>query len=770
MVNWFGIADVADLIAGPNAGAATTVASVVRNWPSAMRRFERFFVRRVCKPQTGTTNTRQPVMVLVLLLLMCGCFSKAQADDGYRLWLRYEQLPSRSLNVYRERIKSIAVQGESPALDSVRHELRLGCTGLLGKPITIEEDSAEASVVVGLPETSPLIRTLRWETDLRRLGPEGFRIRSITVSGRQVILIAASKDTGALYGAFHFLRLLQTEQPLERFQIDQKPGLKLRLLNHWDNLDGTIERGYAGKSLWNWNELPQRVDSRLVDYARANASIGINGTVLNNVNADSRILSPEYLNKIAAVANVLRPYGIRVYLSARFSAPIELGKLSTADPLDPSVRAWWQQKASEIYRLIPDFGGFLVKANSEGQPGPRTYNRTHADGANMLAAALAPHHGTIMWRAFVYDMKPGYDRAGAAYENLRPFDRKFAPNVLLQVKNGPIDFQPREPFHPLFGAMPHTQLMPELQITQEYLGFANHLVFLAPMWREFLDSDTHAAGRGSTVTRIVDGRLHRQHLTGIAGVANTGSDRNWTGHHVAQANWYAFGRLAWNPVVSSEQIATEWTRMTLTREMSAVTTIVRLMLGSHEAAVDYMTPLGLHHLMWGGHHYGPAPWWDKEARADWNPLYYHKADAFGVGFDRTKTGSNTVSQYHPPVRREFSNVQTCPEKFLLWFHHVAWDHRMKSGRTLWDELAFHYQHGVDWTRSTRTTWATLAGSIDSEWHSAVSEKLAIQERDAVWWRDACLLYFQTFAKRPLPRGVEPPAKTLAEYKAKALEW
>ncbi|HEY0366866.1 MAG TPA: alpha-glucuronidase, partial [Pyrinomonadaceae bacterium] len=418
----------------------------------------------------------------------------------------------------------------------------------------------------------------------------------------------------------------------------------------------------------------------------------------------------------------------------------------------------------------PDFGGFVVKANSEGQPGPRTYNRTHADGANMLAAALAPHHGIVIWRAFVYDVKPGYDRAGAAYENLKPFDGKFAPNVLLQVKNGPIDFQPREPFHPLFGAMPRTQLIPELQITQEYLGFSNHFVFLASMWREFLDSDTYARGRGSTVSRLVDGTLSRQRLTGIAGVANTGSDLNWTGYDLLQANWYAFGRLAWNPQLSSEQIATEWTRMTLTHDATAVTTIVRLMLGLHEAVVNYMTPLGLHHLFWGGHHYGPAPWWDTEKREDWNPVYYHKADAFGIGFDRTKTGSNTVSQYHVPVRQRFSDLDRCPEEFLLWFHHVSWDHKMKSGRTLWDELALHYQDGVDWVRSTRATWATLSRLIDPERHAAISKKLAIQERDAIWWRDACLLYFQTFAKRPLPRGVEPPAKTLSEYKAKALEW
>lgn len=720
-----------------------------------------------CRPQTRVTKNL--AIAFVLYMLFCGS-PTVKADDGYRLWLPYEQLPPRSLNMYRQRIKSVAVQGKSATFDAIRYELGLAFTRLLGTPFEVEQNGNEASVVVGLPKTSTLIRGLRWEMDLKRLGPEGFRIRTVQDADRSTIVIASTTDKGALYGVFHFLRLLQKQQPINGLQIDQRPRLKLRILNHWDNLDETIERGYAGKSLWNWKELPEHVDPRLADYARANASVGINGSVLNNVNANSQFLTPEYLDKVAVIANVFRPYGIRVYLSARFSAPMELGNLPTADPLDPSVIAWWKQKASEIYKVIPDFGGFLVKANSEGQPGPRTYNRTHVDGANMLAAALAPHHGIVMWRAFVYDMKPGYDRAGAAYENLKPFDGRFAPNVLLQVKNGPIDFQPREPFHPLFGTMPRTQLMPELQITQEYLGFSNHFVFLAPMWREFLDSDTFAAGRGSTVTKVVDGTLSRKRLTGIAGVANTGDARNWTGHHLLQANWYAFGRLAWNPDISSEEIATEWTRMTLTHDASAVTTIVRMMLESHDAAVNYMTPLGLHHLMWGGHHYGPAPWWDSEERDDWNPVYYHKADAFGVGFDRTRTGSNTVSQYQRPVRQLFSDLQSCPEKFLLWFHHVPWNHKMKSGRILWDELALHYQSGVDWVRSTRATWAKLANTIDPELHAAITKKLAVQERDAIWWRDACLLYFQTFSKRPLPAGVEPPAHTLAEYKAKALEW
>jgi alpha-glucuronidase len=386
----------------------------------------------------------------------------------------------------------------------------------------------------------------------------------------------------------------------------------------------------------------------------------------------------------------------------------------------------------------------------------------------MLAAAVAPHHGVVIWRAFVYDAKPGYDRAGAAYTELQPFDGKFAPNVLLQVKNGPIDFQPREPFHPLFGAMPRTQVIPEFQITQEYLGWSNHLVFLASMWREFLDSDTHATGPGSTVTKVIDGSLYHQHLTGIAGVANTGSARNWTGHHFGQANWYAFGRLAWNPDLSPAQIAGEWIAMTFTHDAKPSQMIARIILESHEAVVDYMTPLGLHHLFWGSHHYGPAPWWDTEKREDWNPVYFHRADKNGIGFDRTATGSNTVAQYHAAVRQRFENLVSCPEKFLLWFHHVPWDYRMRSRRTLWDELALHYQRGVDWVRSSRKTWDSLKGVVDDERHEAVAKKLAIQERDAIAWRDACLLYFQTFSQRPLPAGVEKPLKTLEEYKAKSL--
>jgi alpha-glucuronidase len=716
-------------------------------------------------------HKRRMVLTLVTVGLILLANSTSYADDGYRLWLRYDQLPDMALEDYRKQITSIVVPGDSPTTAAIRAELETALKGLLGKaPLIKTTIGNDTSLVVGTPANSPLIAGLNWDRAITASGPDGYVIRSTKIGRRSAVIVASQTEVGALYGTYHFLRLVQTLQPVRNLNVTQKPRLRLRVLDHWDNLDGSIERGYAGRSLWDWNALPDQIDPRLREYARANASIGINGSVLNNVNANALILTPEYLKKVAAVANVFRPYGVRVFLSARFSAPIDIGGLKTADPLDAEVATWWKRKADEIYALVPDFGGFVVKANSEGQPGPRTYNRSHADGANMLAAAVAPHEGVVMWRAFVYDMKPGYDRAGAAYENLQPFDGKFSANVLLQVKNGPIDFQPREPFHSLFGAMPKTQVMPELQITQEYLGFANHLVFLAPMWREFLSADTYAKGPGSTVARVADGTLYKQRLTGIAGVANTGTSRNWTGHDFLQSNWFAFGRLAWNPTESSRAIAQDWIRMTLTRDPKAVEVLTRIMLESHEAAVNYMTPLGLHHIMWGNHHYGPAPWWDSFPRDDWNPVYYHRADEKGVGFDRTRTGSNSVSQYHPVVRNMFGNIASCPEEFLLWFHHVRWDHRMNSGRTLWDEMALRYQRGVDWVRATRKQWDSASKEIDPERHTAISRKLAIQERDAVWWRDAVLLYFQGFSKRPLPPGVEKPAHTLEEYKAKSLEW
>jgi alpha-glucuronidase len=481
------------------------------------------------------------------------------------------------------------------------------------------------------------------------------------------------------------------------------------------------------------------------------------------VNANALVLTPMYLEKAAALADVFRPYGIRVYLTARFSAPIEIGGLETADPLDADVQAWWQAKADEIYSYIPDFGGFLVKADSEGQPGPQDYDRSHADGANMLADAVAPHGGIVMWRAFVYSNEEPEDRAKQAFNEFVPLDGTFRDNVLIQVKNGPIDFQPREPFHPLFGAMPETPLMMEFQITKEYLGQGTHLAYLAPMWKEVLDTDTYAQGEGSTVAEVIDGNLHSYERTGIAGVANTGTDRNWTGSHFDQANWYAFGRLAWDHTLTAEAIANEWIAMTFTNEVSFVELVEEMMMQSWEAVIDYMTPLGLHHLMATGHHYGPGPWVSDLSRGDWNPVYYHRADSVGIGFDRTVTGSDAVSQYFSPLDEIYGDPKRTPEKYLLWFHHLPWDYEMDSGRTLWEELVYRYNRGVEVVRAMQQTWTSLEGMIDQERYNQIAAFLAIQEKEAVWWRDASLRYFQTFSGQPIPDTYEQPAHSLDYY-------
>jgi alpha-glucuronidase len=693
--------------------------------------------------------------------------SLARAEDGYELWLRYRPVSDGTLRAsYRDAITSLAFPGSSPTLTAARSELRRGLRGVLDEDVPLADDVAQDGIlVVGTPESSPSIAGLDLETDLGRAGDEGFVIRSMPVRGRRAIVIAARSDIGVLHGAFRLLRMLQTGERLDDLALVEGPRVQLRVLNHWDNLDRTVERGYAGFSLWDWHKLPDYLDPRYTDYARANASIGINGTVLTNVNANATALTPEYLEKAAALADVFRPWGIRVYLTARFSAPMEIGGLETADPLVPGVAEWWKEKADEIYRHIPDFGGFLVKANSEGQPGPQDYGRSHAEGANMLADALAPHGGVVMWRAFVYSSEEPEDRAKQAYNEFVPLDGSFRPNVLIQVKNGPIDFQPREPFHPLFGAMPETPLMMEFQITQEYLGFATHLAFLAPLYEEVLDSDTYARGEGSLVADVVDGSLHGYERTGMAGVANTGTDRNWCGSVMACANWYAFGRLAWDPGLDSAAIAEEWIRMTFTNEAEFVVPVKAMMLASREAVVDYMTPLGLHHLMARGHHYGPGPWVSGGPRADWTSVYYHRADEVGIGFDRTRTGSDAVAQYFPPVRDRYEKLETVPEELLLWFHHVPWDHRMDSGRTLWEELLRHYQRGVDRVREMQETWRSLAALIDAERYEQVRAFLAIQEKEARWWRDACVLYFQTFSERPLPEGYERPERTLEEYQA-----
>ncbi|WP_161812934.1 alpha-glucuronidase family glycosyl hydrolase [Steroidobacter agaridevorans] len=687
----------------------------------------------------------------------------AAAEDGYELWLRYRPLPADQRDRYAGATTQLVMPTPSPTLVAAKDELLRGLNGLLSQqPAAVESVSAPA-LVIGTPQSNAQIA--QFDLGLKGLAAQGYVIRHRPINGQATVIIAANDDVGVLYGVFHFLRVLQTQQPLGNINITESSRIQLRMLNHWDNLDRTVERGYAGFSLWDWHKLPDYLDPRYTDYARANASIGINATVLTNVNANATMLTAPYLEKAAALANVFRPYGIRVFLTARFSAPVEIGGLKTADPADPGVQQWWKAKAAEVYKFIPDFGGFLVKANSEGQPGPQDYGRTHADGANMLADAVKPFGGTVIWRAFVYSHEQPDDRAKQAYDEFVPLDGKFRDNVLVQVKNGAIDFQPREPFHPLFGAMPKTPLAMEFQITKEYLGFATHLVYLGAFYEEVLRADTYRPRQGSTVAKILDGSVHNYARTAIAGVANIGTDRNWSGAQFEQANWYAFGRLAWNPMLSSKDLAEEWVRMTFSNDPQFVKPVVAMMMKSHEAVVDYMTPLGLHHLMGRGHHYGPGPWVEGGPRADWTSVYYHRADANGIGFDRTKTGSNAVAQYAPPVAAQFGDLKRVPEQFLLWFHHVPWDYRTKSGRILWDELVYRYTRGVDTVREMEGTWQGLAPFVDAERHHEVAAFLKIQEKEAKWWRDASIAYFQTFSKRPLPAGFAPPEHSLDYYKS-----
>ncbi|WP_374296767.1 alpha-glucuronidase family glycosyl hydrolase [Sphingomonas sp.] len=686
--------------------------------------------------------------------------SIAMAEDGYALWMRYQPQAAVQAEVVRQPV-SITLPNATPTLTRAAEELRRGLSGYAAGPVAMAPAPRAGSVMLAVA-ADPAVAALRLST--QKLGDEGYLIRSVTIGGAPVTLVTGNSDRAVLYGTFALLRHLGTGGTLAKVDLTSAPKVKLRMLNHWDNLDGSVERGYAGQSLWDWWNLPDLKDPRYTDYARANASIGINGTVLNNVNAKADSLTAPYIAKAAALADIFRPWGIKVYLSARFSAPIEIGGLKTADPLDPQVAAWWKAKADEIYRAIPDFGGFLVKANSEGQPGPRDYHRSHAEGANMLAAAVAPHKGLVMWRAFVYADTDPDDRAKQAYTEFKPLDGKFADNVLVQVKNGAIDFQPREPFHPLFGAMPKTPLMMEFQITKEYLGFASHLAYLGPLFQEVLDSPT-GVKRGETVADVVDGSAERHNLTGMAGVANIGRDRDWTGSPFNQANWYVFGRMAWNPEADAAPIAREWAAQTFAPDPAVVDPVVAMMMGSREAVVDYMTPLGLAHLMATGHHYGPGPWVSDLARPEWNPAYYHRADKDGIGFDRTKSGSNAVAQYAPPVARRFADVGTVPERDLLWFHHVGWDRRMASGRTLWEEMVRHYDAGVAYVAGMRRQWDALRPRIDAERWEKTATLLAVQEREARWWRDASLAYWMSVNGRSLPAGVAAPEHDLAWYKA-----
>lgn len=704
--------------------------------------------------------------IFLSFLILSSLFLSLKAEDGYRLWLRYNKIDNPILlSSYRKAITGIQMDEKSVIFESALKELKAGLGGLLNKEVPVITKNAimNGGLIAGTPQGNNLVASFTNREEMKKLGDDGYLIKTVGSGKNQHLLIAANSDKGVLYGSFHFLRLFQTHQPIDQVNIVEIPKIKCRLLNHWDNLDGSVERGYAGFSLWDWHKLPEYLSPRYTDYARANASIGINGTVITNVNANSRSLTPEYLEKVAALASVFRRYGIKVYLTARFSSPIEIGGLKTADPLDQSVQQWWNEKATEIYKLIPDFGGFLIKANSEGQPGPQDYGRNHADGANMLAKAVAPHGGIVMWRAFVYSHEVPDDRAKQSFSEFKPLDGKFERNVFVQVKNGAIDFQPREPFHPIFGAMPKTPLMIEFQITQEYLGQGTHLVYLAPLFKECLDADTYTKGKGSEVAKIIDGTLDNHQLIGIAGVANIGNDRNWCGHPFAQSNWYAYGRLAWNHELSSETIADEWLRMTFNNEPEFRSVATKMMMQSRETTVDYMTPLGLHHIMAFEHHSGPGPW-SNIGRADWTSPYYHRADSLGIGFDRTETGSNALSQYAPEVAAKWADLNNCPEKYLLWFHHLPWDYKLKSGETLWNGLISHYYSGVERVRKMQAAWESINGKVDEERFEHVKDYLKIQEKEAVWWRNSCILYFQQFSKLPLPARYEKPDMPLEYYK------
>ena len=705
---------------------------------------------------------RKQLVFGLFALGLGGWLQAAHAEDSYKLWLRYAPLEHKLPGTPTRLM--VACADPSATIDAATREIEQATASMTGAPLKRVGKPASRSLVLASAEcVGTLDPALLPEPEI--VGREGYIIRSTRIGGKPVTLIAAQTDVGVLYGTFAFLERMAEGRDLSGLDLSSRPKTELRLLNHWDGLDRHVERGYSGQSIWDWHRLPGYVDPRYTDYARANASIGINGVSLTNVNADATVLTPPYLEKVVALADVFRPYGIRVYLTARFSAPMEIGGLDTADPLDADVAAWWKAKADEIYTYVPDFGGFLVKANSEGQPGPQDYGRSHADGANMLAAAVGPHGGVVMWRAFVYSADEPEDRVKQAYTEFVPLDGQFADNVLLQVKNGPLDFQPREPFHPLFGAMPHTPLMAELQITKEYLGFSTHLAYLGTLWEEVLQSDTYADGPGSTVASVIDGQLQGYTRTGMAGVANVGTDRNWSGSQFDQANWYAFGRFAWDPDASAEEIARDWAALTFTRNPEAIGQIVSMMMASREAVVDYMTPMGLTHLMGTGHHYGPAPWVDDLGRADWTPYYYHRATADGIGFDRTSAGSDAIGQYAPELQALWSDPATTPPNLLLWFHRMAWDAKLEDGRTVWQALIDHYDRGVAEVARMQAEWASLRSEIDPERFDQVSAFLAIQADEAKWWRDASVAYWQSVNGRALPDGAPAPEHSLEYYKA-----
>ncbi|WP_234572600.1 alpha-glucuronidase family glycosyl hydrolase [Rhodohalobacter sp. 614A] len=713
------------------------------------------------------------VSVLTFLLLVLTSISihptvtfGQNIDDGYRAWLNYEKVENQELlNDYRNVLSSVVLKGNSPTMAVIKEELNIALPDLLGLEISFSDQvQNNGTLLIGTPESSSQISSLNFDEKLAQIGDEGYLIEHADLDGYRSLVITANTDIGLLYGVFGLLKQIQTHQNISEISIQSAPKVEYRMVNHWDNLSRLVERGYAGLSIWDWGTLPEYKHPRYTDYARLNASIGINATAVNNVNADPRMLSDQFLEKLVVLADIFRPYGIKVFISINYQAPISVGGLDTADPLDPNVRNWWAEKADQIYDMIPDFGGFLVKADSEGQPGPFAYDRNHAEGANVLAEALEPHGGVVIWRAFVYSPEQE-DRFREAYDEFVPLDGQFKDNVILQVKNGPIDFQPREPFSPLFGAMEETNTMLELQITQEYFGFSYHLAYQGTLFEEALDSDTFANGEGSTVGKVVAGEVFDYEHTGMAGVLNIGTDRNWTGHPFVQSSWYAFGRLAWDYTLSAGEIADEWLKMTFTNKPEFLDPISEVMMISREAGVNYRSPLGLTHLYAQGHHYGPAPWTSDLPRPDWTAVYYHKADVDGIGFDRTQSGSNAIEQYHEPVRKRFNKIESTPEDYLLWFHHVDWNYEMNSGRTLWEELVHKYYEGVEQVRWMQEQWNSIEGLIDEHRFEHVKALLEIQEKDAVRWRDSCVLYFQTFSDMPIPDQYEKPEHDLEYYKS-----
>ena len=659
-------------------------------------------------------------------------------EDGYDLWLRYRQVTDRRLlAAYRRAFTHIVPVGDGAVTGSAAGELARGLSGLLGQPVEQEPaPRGDGAVIVGTPDSSDEVAQSIAPAELAQVGPEGYLIRRIRFHGKNAVVVASPGERGALYGAFALLRHLQTYRAVDELEATERPALGLRLVNHWDNLDRTVERGYAGLSVFHWDELPE-VLPHYADYARTLASVGINGAVINNVNANALFLADDFIAKLPGLVEVLRSWGITLYLSANFASPIVLDGLPTADPFDPGVQTWWRQKVDTIYAAIPSFGGFLVKANSEGQPGPGDYGRTHADGANLLAGAVAPHGGIVMWRAFIHDFIAS-TWAGKSYKTFQPLDGQFADNVVLQIKNGPIDFQVREPTHPLFGALPNTNSMMELQITQEYTGQTTHVCYVVPEWKQVYGFDTQATGTGPTVAEVVDGSAFGYSLSGTAGVMNFGDDRDWTRHQLAAANTHGYGRLAWNPGLTPEAIADEWVRLTYGNDPDVVTTVTGLLLGSWETYEQYSSPLGCGFMTWGGDHFDPLPVLARQ---------FHGGNETGVGVDRTMaTGTGDTSLYFPPVRDTYETLATCPEELLLFFHHVPYTHQLRSGSTVIQHIYDTHFAGSDTVSAMREQWNALSGLVDPTRHADTRERFDRQVDHATTWRDTVAAYFFATSK------------------------